>query len=61
MASSTNSTGNPLLDNPGVTAVVFAIIVFCVFVGAIYNSATSHHDTGSAHGGEHKAAPASAH
>jgi len=65
MATSSTSTGNPLLDNPGVTAVVFAIIVFCAFVGAIYNSATSHHDTGAAHGkghgGDNKAAPASAH
>ncbi len=58
MATSSNSTGNPLLDNPGVTATVFAIIVFFAFVGALYNSATSSHgdNHGAAHGGEHKAA-----
>jgi hypothetical protein len=64
MSSSSNSTGNPILDNPGVTATLFAILTVIVFVGMLYNSATSHHgdsDHGkSGHGnsGEHKAAPA---
>lgn len=60
-SSNSNSTGNPILDNPGVTATLFAIITVIVFIGALYNSATSHHgdsDHGKGHGGEHKAAPA---
>jgi hypothetical protein len=59
MSTSSNSTGNPILDNPGVSATVFALVVFFAFVGAIYNSATSHH--GEEHGADHKTAPASAH
>ncbi|HMY17744.1 MAG TPA: hypothetical protein PKA58_15580 [Polyangium sp.] len=59
--SSSNATGNPALDNPGVTATLFAIVVFCGFVGALYNAATSHHgggDHAQPHGGQHQSAPA---
>ncbi|MBK9263696.1 MAG: hypothetical protein IPM54_28320 [Polyangiaceae bacterium] len=56
MSTSQNSSGNPILDNPGVSATVFAIVVALGFVGALYQSATSHH--GDAHGGTHNAAPA---
>ena len=55
-SSSTHSTGNPVLDHAGLSATLFAIAVFCAFVGLLYNSATSHHE-GSEHGtGEHGAA-----
>jgi hypothetical protein len=54
MATSQNSSGNPILDNPGVSATIFAIVVFCGFLGALYNVATS------PHGGGHHAAPAGA-
>ncbi|HRI69535.1 MAG TPA: hypothetical protein PK156_35130 [Polyangium sp.] len=62
MSTSTDSTSNPILARPWLSATIFAIAVFCVFVGALYNSATSHHEGGASHGaphgGEHKAAPA---
>lgn len=58
MAKAQGSSGNVVLDYPGVSAVVFALITLFVFVGALYNVATSHHP--SSHGGEHPAAPAGA-
>ena len=62
-SSSSHSTGNPVLDNPGLSATLFAIVVALSFVGLLYMSATSHHEGGehgaaAGHGGEHKAAPA---
>jgi len=62
-STSSHSSGNPILDNPGVSATLFAIVVALTFVGLLYNSATSHHEgsehnAGAEHGGEHKAAPA---
>lgn len=40
---------------PGIIAIVFTIFVSTVFIGALYNVATSSHhgDHGGDHGGEH--------
>lgn len=56
MAKAENSSGNVLLDNPGISAAILALLALLAFGGALYNTATSHHE--SSHGGEHEAAPA---
>ncbi len=58
MTTSQNSSGNPILDNPALSAVVFAIVVLCGFMGALYNVATSHHPHA---GGHHAPAGAAKH
>ena len=56
MAKAETSSGNVLLDHPGIAASVFALITLCVFVGALYNVATSsHHPTN--HSGSEQPAP----
>jgi hypothetical protein len=59
MAKVEGSSGNVILDHPGVAAAVFALVTLFVFVGALYNVATSSHHP-SSHGGGHPAAPAGA-
>jgi len=58
MAKAEVSSGNVVLDHPGIAASVFALITLLVFVGALYNVATSHHPSG--HGAGHPPAPAGA-
>ena len=62
MSTASTSTNNPILARPWLSATIFALVVFGVFMGALYNSATSvHHeggDHGAGHGSEHKSAPA---
>jgi hypothetical protein len=55
--SESSSSGNVFLDNPGVTASVFATVVLFVFLFALYRNATSHHEGGH-DSGSHPSAPA---
>lgn len=51
-------TGNAILDNPGIVAGVFTLIVLFGFVGLVVSSKGDH--GGGAHGGAHGAASGAA-
>ena len=62
MAATHSSQNNDgfISRHPGWVGAIFAILVAVGFLGALYNSATSHHEGGApAHGGS--AAPAAHH
>lgn len=58
-----HSSGNPLLDHPGIVASVFAVLVLVGFLAALYGNVTGHHEGGEhpAAGHEGAAAPAGEH
>jgi hypothetical protein len=58
-AASHPKSGNPLLDHPALVATIFAAIILCGFVFALYQVAVEAAEH-RAHGGEHEGAAASA-
>jgi hypothetical protein len=58
-AHPTTKTGNPVLDNAGISAIVFATIVLGVFLFMLKQAAESHGEHGAHAGGEHAAAAGS--